>query len=139
MKKAPKIKKELVKTLGTSQLMTYQQILGLANEQMDRFATDMDEMSKRDNAVISERFAQEVSSELQPRVEANNKILSEIEKEIYSRVTRDFNEATTPNIIGAYVKRFHGERERLLEIAKKVADIREVKEEKVRPKLKLEE
>lgn len=104
MAKKPKDK---VKEMGTSQLMTYQQVLGLANEQMDQFATNMDELHKQGK--ISKTFNEEVTRELQPKVEANNNVLTDIENEIYYRIRRDFTESTTPNSLGNYFKRYREE------------------------------
>ena len=108
-----------IEKLATSQLMTYQQVIGMANEQMDQFATNMEEFAKQKK--ISEAFAKEMFKELQPKVEANNKILSEIERELYDRAKRDFPGATLPNAIGKYFKRYYSEVENQAKINADIA------------------
>ena len=93
--------------LGTSQLMTYQQLLGMANEQMDDFATRMQGFLEEKK--IGKHFYDTVVAELQPKLEANNKILSDIERVLFDRVKRDFASATLPNVMGRYFQKYREE------------------------------
>lgn len=105
--------------LATSQLMTYQQVLGMANEQMDQFATDMSKFLEEKK--ISQPFYDNLVKELQPKVEANNKILSDIERVLFDRVKKDFPSGTLPNVMGRYFQKY---REELASQAKINADVK---------------
>lgn len=96
-----------IKNLATSQLMTYQQIIGMANEQMDRYATDMEEFAKA--GTVSQGFFQEIMREMGPKVQANNEVLTQIERELFGRAKRDFPTATLPSVMDRYMKRYHEE------------------------------
>lgn len=105
--------------LATSQLITYQQLIGLANEQMDQFATDMFKFLEEKK--ISKSFYDTIVRELQPKVEANNKVLSDIERVLFDRVKKDFPSATLPNVMGRYFQKY---REELDSQAKINADVK---------------
>lgn len=121
--------------LGTSQLMTYQQLLGLANEQMDRFATEMEGFL--DEKKVSEAFFEEIVRELQPKVEANNKILSDIERVLFDRVKRDFPSGTLPNVMGRYFTKYREELASQAKINSMVKDSATKQEDKPVVKLNL--
>jgi hypothetical protein len=129
------------KDLATSQLMTYQQLIGMANEQMDDFATRMQEFLKEEK--VGKNFYDKIVRELQPKVEANNKILSDIERELFDRVQKSFPDATLPNVMGRFIKKYQEEIVAQSKAAVVAADAQtkdgSAPVKKLKPKLNLEE
>lgn len=86
-----------LENISTPSLLAYQQIVGVANQQMDRFATDVQEMVEKKQ--IDKDYFDNLVKDLDPKVHANNVILEEIDKELLRRVNRDLKGATTGRIM----------------------------------------
>lgn len=99
-----------IENISTPSLLAYQQILGMANQQMDHFATEVNAMVKKDE--IDEEYYQSTIKKLDPKVTANNDLLSEIDREITRRVHRDFKNATTGIVMTQLYKEFRTTKEK---------------------------
>ena len=103
--------------MSTEVLMSYQNIIAVANQHMDKFATEIVEDKKTN--VVSEDFVKEMHEYLGAKVKANNEIIYEIDKEILSRVKKSLPGATLGNIMTSVFKRYEKELERMKELNKK--------------------
>lgn len=96
-----------ISSLPTSILITFQNIVAGANQSMDTFATELDELLKQKK--LPKDFVVKTNEELFKKVEANNQIIMDIDNEVLSRMKKTFPTATTGKILDSYVKKAHQE------------------------------
>lgn len=92
----------------TSTLMTYQQMIGLANQQMDQFKEDIENIQKE--GTISEAYVKETQAKIDQKIGKNNELLKVIEDELFKRVRRDNKGATTSEYMNILFRQFHEEK-----------------------------
>lgn len=92
----------------TSVLIAYQQMIGLANQQMDQFQEDIKNIAKE--GTISNSYVRETIGKIKTKMVKNNEHLAEIEDELFKRVKRDHKGATTPDYMTTLFKQFHEEK-----------------------------
>lgn len=119
-----------LKDQPTSVLIHAQQIIQMGSEQMHGFFGEV--TKSHSQGLVSISYKDQLEINLRRRIESNNEIVDELDKEIFGRIERDFG-GTTPKIMPIFVKAFELEKS---DVAKTNKAPENPKQEKAAMKLK---
>ena len=97
-----------LKDQPTSVLISAQQIIQMGSEQMHGFFGEVTKNHKEGN--VSTSYKDRLEANLRNRINANNEIVDALDKEIFSRIERDFG-GTTPKIMPLLVRKYEEEKQ----------------------------
>lgn len=92
-----------VESMSTTELVAYQNLIGMSNEHLDQFATQLEGFVKEGS--VPKSFYEDILNELQPKILKNNEYIDSIEKEIYNRVRKNMPGVTMPSALTRLYKR----------------------------------
>lgn len=96
-----------IKDQPTSVLISAQQIIQMGSEQMHGFFGEVTKAQSEGNVSLS--YKNKLEQNLRERINANNVVVDELDKEIFRRIERDFG-GTTPKIMPLLVKQYEEEK-----------------------------
>jgi len=92
-----------VELMSTTELVAYQNLIGMSNEHLDQFATQLQGFVKEGS--VPKSFYDDIIDELRPKILKNNEYIDSIEKEIYNRVRKNMPGVTMPSALTKLYKR----------------------------------
>jgi hypothetical protein len=114
-----------LENMSTQSIISAQQIIQMGSEQMHGFFGEVSKKQKE--GLVSLSYKDELENHLRKRINRNNEIVDDLDKEIFKRIERDFG-GTTPKIMPLLVRKFEEEKQDMEAIKKKVASEKEVKQ-----------
>ncbi len=96
-----------IKDQSTNTLIYAQQMIDLASREMRDFFGQVDKDFKEKK--VSQSYHEKLEKNLYTRVQKNNDVTDEIEKELHKRVERDFPGITTSRLITVFVENWKKE------------------------------
>jgi|AntDeeMinimDraft_6_1070357.scaffolds.fasta_scaffold00724_8 uncharacterized hydantoinase/oxoprolinase family protein len=123
-----------LENMSTQSIISAQQIIQMGSEQMHGFFGEVSKKQKE--GLVSLSYKNELENHLRKRINGNNEIVDNLDKEIFKRIERDFG-GTTPKIMPLLVRKFEEEKQDIEAIKKEVAFDKEVKQLKKSKEKKL--
>jgi hypothetical protein len=114
-----------LENMSTQSIISAQQIIQMGSEQMHGFFGEVSKKQKE--GLVSLSYKDELENHLRKRINGNNEIVDNLDKEIFKRIERDFG-GTTPKIMPLLVRKFEEEKQDMEAIKKEVASEKEVKQ-----------
>jgi hypothetical protein len=114
-----------LENMSTQSIISAQQIIQMGSEQMHGFFGEVSKKQKE--GLVSLSYKNELENHLRKRINGNNEIVDNLDKEIFKRIERDFG-GTTPKIMPLLVRKFEEEKKDIEAIKKEVAFDKEVKQ-----------
>lgn len=114
-----------LKDQPTSVLINAQQIIQHASQELHNFFGHIEK--EHQQLHVSTSYYTKIEAELRHRVEENNRVMDEIEKELFSRIERDFPGSTTSLIMRRLVPAYEKEYDEFTKDQKKEGPAKEDK------------